>query len=62
MIERLKTPNKSWDRLKMDECQWSLEGFDAPPSNKFICCGLPVEGGKGIRRRFCEKHVKKGLR
>lgn len=45
-----------WIDLKPNECQYHLDGFWDEPSNAFPCCGLPVAGGRGRGRRFCEYH------
>ena len=49
----LKVP---YDELPSNGCQWSLGDFWDKPSDKFICCGLPID-----KNRFCEYHAKKGV-
>ena len=49
----LKVP---YDELETGMCQWSLGDFWDEPSDKFICCGLPID-----KNRFCEYHAKKGV-
>lgn len=56
----LKIP---WIELNSDQCQWGLSNdFYEPASNYYVCCGLQVQGGKGVRRRFCKYHVKAALK
>lgn len=50
-----------WIDLEPNQCQWGLT-FDEEPSMHYKCCGLPVEGGKTVRKRFCSYHVKWALK
>lgn len=55
--------NIPWIELEINQCQWGTSNdFFEAASNVFLCCGLAVEGGKGIRRRFCKHHVRYGLK
>lgn len=51
-----------WIDLQTDQCQWGLSNdFYVEASNHFDCCGLPVDGGKGVRKRFCQYHAEWAL-
>jgi len=55
--------NIPWDQLSIDQCQFGTSNdFYEPAGSKFICCGLQVMKGKGVRKRFCEYHAKYALK
>lgn len=60
------SPRTKWIDLPENTCQWALNGFWDGGSMDMPCCGLPVQDPKAkrgdIRRRFCEFHVKHGLK
>lgn len=53
-----KATYEAWEDLSITQCQWSLETFWDEGSPRMKCCGLPVSGGQGLGKRFCQYHVK----